>query len=497
MKRCLIAVTTMLLVASFGFGQGGKMQVNRDKEQALSIFEDNLSRVSPGFMSLREAARVQRDQAESLGGKGPSSNVIQLSAIDIGQLEDFPGFNRSDLCRLSYTVYPDVNEASNIYYYYPNRWHLHFEPDEGGYHFRIDYKASSGDSTGVLLMAQLTPGYDEQDVKFLGALLEEHLRSEPGNPGTPKLLPLPASIEASFHLSEGWDVEEVTILAVEPDTNTIHLSISADVPTKELVASTLIHEQLPGNVTLIPDVWGQEQTLENTLVGYAQIRLGDIAGGPALRWPRSDSGEYGEFVNEWPFDMRLDYLVYLYDNPRGGLELRGWDLGGQTIGPGDTARIPVARLNSEFSGDHSAGALFLAKLNPSEDVSRGVLDSHTGGVGLTPNETLVLDLMQADALFDQYSIYKIVVQVRSAHFDMEGREVVSKAYELDGSETTLEADTLWLWEDPSGADLYHYRIGVVTDDGTMHAGRSWNRPEDFSPYTINIGSTQVEAVLAE
>jgi hypothetical protein len=345
-------------------------------------------------------------------------------------------------------------------------------------------------------MAQLTPGYDEKDVEFLGALLEEHLRLEGINRGKPKLLPLPASIEASFHLSS-WDIEEVNILAVEPDTNTIHLSISADVPSKALVSSTLIHEELPGNVTLIPDDWGEEQTLTSPREGFAQIRLGDIAGGPALRWPPSTSGPHAEFVNEWPFDMRVDYLVYLFEKPGGGLELRGWDLGGQTLGPGDTARVPVEKLNFEFRGDKSAGGRFVAKLTPGAEASRAVLDGHTGGVGLMPNETLVLDLMQADALFDQYSIYKVVVQVRSAHFDMEGREVVNKTYELDGSEETLSVDTLWLWDDPSGSDLYQYRIGVVTTDGTMHAGQSWQRPEEFAPYTINIGSTQVEAVLAE
>jgi len=37
----------------------------------------------------------------------------------------------------------------------------------------------------------------------------------------------------------------------------------------------------------------------------------------------------------------------------------------------------------------------------------------------------------------------------------------------------------------------------VTTDGITHADENWRRPGSFLPYTINIGSELVEAVLAE
>ena len=449
------------------------------------------------FISMGQATQQQRDQAVSRGGQGPGAVALPLAdLVDIKQLSRFEGVGYGDLCRLSTNVYPDVNSDSGIYYYYPARWYLHFEPEEGGYHLRIEYKASSTGTNSVLLTAQLTPGYDQQDLAVLQAMLEEHLRSQGNQRVQPRLLPLPATPQAEFRLAS-WDIEEVTVNAIEPDTNTIHLSISADVPTKELVTSTLLHEGLPGSVTLVPDVWSDLQTLTSPVEGYAEIRLGDITGGPTVRWPRSTPGGQAEVVNGWPFDMRLSYLVYLLRDRDGGLRLRGWDLGDRVLAPGDTAKIPASALNMEFRSEAAVDARFVASLVRDEELGRSVIDSCTGGVGALPVENLVIDIMQPEALFDQYAIYRVAVEVRSAHFDPEGREVVTRSYVLDGAENPLTTDPLYLWEEPSGGDLYQYRVGVVTNDGVTHADEDWRRPGSFLPYTINIGSDVVEAVLAE
>lgn len=499
MRRCLVAFAAIVLFASpssgqdFGLQRAKKPPAKKKTEQSTYT----VLAIPHSFISTLEVSQAQREEAESRGGQGPSAMGIPLAdSINIGQLENFDGFGIGDLCRLSTTVYPDVNESSGIFYYYPERWHLHFEPDEGGYHLRIDYKASSGGSNNVLLTAQLTPGFDSKDVAFLGAMLEEYLRLEGRKDVRPRLLPLPVTPEAEFHLAS-WDIEEVTINAVEPDTDTIHLSISADVPTKELVMSTLIHEGLPGTVSLRPEVWGELQTLTSPVGGYAEIRLGDIAGGPALRWPRNASGTLVDFTNEWPFDMRLDYLVYLLRKPGGGLDLRGWDLGGKMLRPGDMARLATADLNNELRTDDAVDVRFVGRLIRDENAGRAVVESHTGGVGLLPTKDVVIRVADVDALFDQYSIYTIAVEVRSAHFDPEGREVVSNTYLVDGSEELVSVDTLHLWEDPSGDDLYQYRIGVVTTDGVVHSDRGWRRPEATFSDFIFVGSGLVEEVLAE
>lgn len=480
MKRCVVAILLVGLIA---------LPAAAQDIRALKLHGT--------FISKGQATQQQREEAVSRGGQGPAAVALPLGdLVTIAQLSRFEGIGYGDLCRLSTNVYPDVNPDSGIYYYYPARWYLHFEPEEGGYHLRIEYKASSSGSNSVLLTAQLTPGYDRHDLAVLQALLDEYLRSQGNQRVRPKLLPLPATPEAQFQLAS-WDIDEVTVNAIEPDTNTIHLSISADVPTKELVTSTLLHEGLPGSVTLMPDVWSDLQTLTSPVEGYAEIRLADITGGPTLRWPTTTSGGYAEIVNEWPFDMRLSYLVYLLRDRDGGLRLRGWGLGDRVLAPGDTAKIPASALNMEFRSDSAVDARFVASLVRDEELGRSVIDACTGGVGALPVENLIIDIMQPEALFAQYAIYRVAVEVRSAHFDPEGREIVTRTYVLDGAENPLTTDPLYLWEDSSGGDLYQYRVGVVTNDGVTHADQDWRRPGSFLPFTINIGSDAVEAVLAE
>jgi hypothetical protein len=90
----------------------------------------------------------------SRGGQGPAAVPLSLAnLVAIAQLDRFEVVELGDLCRLSTNVYPDVNSDSGIYYNYPARWYLHFEPEEGGYHLRIEYKASTTGSNSVLLTA--------------------------------------------------------------------------------------------------------------------------------------------------------------------------------------------------------------------------------------------------------------------------------------------------------------------------------------------------------
>ena len=110
-------------------------------------------------------------------------------------------------------------------------------------------------------------------------------------------------------------------------------------------------------------------------------------------------------------------------------------------------------------------------------------------------QDLTIDVIRAADLFDQYGIYKLAVEVQSAHFDPEGRQVESRTYQVDESSETVPADSLYLWED--SGDTYQYRVGVVTIDGTVHSDSGWRLPSPVLPYTITVGSKLIEEVLAE
>jgi hypothetical protein len=442
-----------------------------------------------------QAENETRQKVADLGGRGPGA-PIDLYAADLRQLDRFDGLDLRDLCRYSLTVYPDVNADSGIFYYRPHRYVLRFDPEEGGYFLHLDYKYGSEGTRNVLIQARLTPGADPVDKEILEAVLVTHLRAEGTSNPNPKLLLLPATPEAEFNLTD-WNVDQVTINGIDLDTGEIQLTLSADVPTKELVSNTISDQLgLSGHVRLTPLLFSDSQLTTGAIPLEANIRLADIASGPSMRFP--SSGGTIRVENEWPFAMRLKHLVYMVRENDGGLKLRGWNLlDDRPLQPNDTATLKLQDLNREVRSDSAIAPMFVASLERDLEIGRAVIESLTGGVGALPLMQLSIDVVQPETLYQQYSIYKVAVEVRSAHFDPEGRSVEGRTYEIDDSGDEVKSEPLYLWEDVAQGDLYQFRVGVVTTDGVLHMDRHWRPPNPMLKDTVTIGTNLVEEVLAQ
>ncbi len=446
------------------------------------------------FKPIEDVEDEARQEITDLGGHGPGEPWNLYELVDVQQLDRFSGLDLRDLCRYSLTVYPDMNPDSNIYYYRPHRYVLKFDPDEGGYFLRLDYKYGDAGARNVLMQARLTPGADRVDKEVLEALLVRYLRDEGEADPDPKLLLLPATPDAEFNLSD-WNIEQVTINGIDLDTGEIQLTLSADVPTKELVSNTISDRLgLTGWVRLTPLFFSDSQLTTGAIPLEANIRLADIASGPSMRFPRS--GSTIEVENRWPFAMELRHLVYLIEERDGDLKIRGWDLmDDEFLQPRDVATFKLKELNKEVRSENAIAPMFIASLDRDREVSRSVIESVTGGVGALPIMTVTIDVVQPDSLYEQYDIYKLAIEVRSAHFDPEGRNVESRSYQIDDSGELITTDPLYLWEEAGDGDVYQFRVGVITTDGVVHMDRSWRPP--ILKDTILIGTGMVEEVLGE
>ncbi|HSL17295.1 MAG TPA: hypothetical protein VLB51_05250 [Methylomirabilota bacterium] len=446
------------------------------------------------LMTQIEAADAQLDEVADRNGWGPMLPALNLASVGVEQIDEFDGVSLRDLCRYSLEVYPDANPDSRIFYYRPQAFALKFDPPD--YFMSVEYGAGDDGGANVIIQAQLTPGADRTDLEVLEALLRSYLKERGQQVSEPFLLPLPVTYEADFRL-QNWRIDEVTVNGVDPDTGEIQLTLSADVPTKELVVSTLGNANgINGSIRLNPIIIDPDrQNLTSLQAPVARIKLPDNLGGPSMRWRPPSSGVQSEFTNSWPFELRLDYLTYLIRNSDGSLRMGGWSLGGAVLGPGDTARVSTLKLNRELVSDDVVIATFVGDLQRDDDTVRRVVADCTGGVGALPVRRLAVEALDPGSLFDQYSIHKLVVEVRSAHFDPDGRVVESRSYDLDDSDERVLTDPLHLWDD--AGDLYHYRIVVITRDGAVHGDRTWRAPHPYLPDQILVGSTQVEEVLAE
>ncbi len=435
-----------------------------------------------------QTADRQSEESRKRQGRGPAAGAIAVGDLaTVRQLDRFPGVSLERLCRLSLTVYPDVNADSGIFYYRPRRFVLKFEPEEG-YYLNLDYKAKGRDEQSVLIQARLTPGFAQVDRVVLKALLMSALHRLGREVADPILLPLPATYEVSFNL-QNWEIESVTVNGVDPESGEIVLSLAASVPDATLVANTLGNlNGLVGSVELRPALISPSQSLTTPIQIPASIRLADIRSAP----PLTPADIVPRFRNPWPFDLRLSYLCYLAGNPASALEVRGWSLGDAVLHPGDTAELPAHALNAEL---RKSPAVVVADLDASREALDAVVQRLTGGVGSLPVATLNIEAV-GRGLFEQYNIHKIMVEVESTAFDPEGRTAESHLYVLTEDEPRVTSDPLYLAGEP-GPGLYRYRVGIITLDGQGHQDAAWRKPGAMLWNTITVGSKVVEEVLGQ
>lgn len=430
--------------------------------------------------------------------KGPSGPPIDLGALTpLDGLDGFPDVERlQDLSNLSLKVYADANSESNIYYYYPAGYFLGWDLDRR-YHLSLDYKFARDDGENVLIDARLSPGRVERDRELIRQLLSAHLRRSRdrelrARANHIQLFELPARYEVETDLSQ-LGAANLTVPGIDEVTREIALTIATDAPTRELLVKKLSDGLgVSGRVRILPEAVSPDTPALSPFLVSARLLLTDPAYA-STPWQRSAGREFSEFRNVHDFPVRLRYLCYLYRGRR-GLEVRGYRLGDSILGPADVARLPNTRITNQIDDSESVlRAWYVYSLVNDEDTRANVIARLTGGVSNVPVKQVAVEVVQPNALFEQYSLHKIVVLIRSRQFDPDGVELIEHGHELTLEASRVELAPLYLSD---GAELsYEYRLGVVTTTGEQLVETTWRGPSVLGD--ITIGSTQIEGVLGQ
>ncbi|MCG8455739.1 MAG: hypothetical protein MI919_05615 [Holophagales bacterium] len=451
----------------------------------------------PQLTQMRIATQADQQQAKDLDGKGPSvSEVIALGQSVAGSgAFDLP---LRQLVRLSPELIPDANAASGLYYYRPSRYFLRWTPNDG-YYLTIDYKFETEDGRNVLIDARLTPGPVQADLEILrsllGARLQSGSRPAPHGLDAIRLLPLPAGYEARFDW-RALDVPEaeVAVTGRDRDTGQLSLTLATDVGTREILLKKLGDVTgLPGEIVITPQQVTSDTPALTPFSVRAELRLADSEAYGLARW-RREPGEHTVFRNEHPFPVRLRYLAYLYRSGR-TVKLRGYDLGHVQLTAGARAHVPNAQIHRQIDAGGTLGAWYVYDLRNEETARDALIEALSGGVADVPVKRLAVQVVGGAALFEQYSLFKIVVRVESPFFDPEGERLLSKSYELDPETPRLDLAPLYVPED-HGGPLYTYRLALVTTSGEVVEDQADRSSASSLIDDILIGSSQVEDLLA-
>jgi len=463
-----------------------------------------LKAYKPGLVTIEQAAQADQQEAIDRSGEGPMEAPIPLATLlNIRGLSDF-GIDLTSIANLSLQVYPDKNQDSGIFYYRPQQYFLHWTPEDQ-YYLSVDYKPEQASDKNVVIDALLTPGSVQDDVQVLRRLLMVYLRSQPsysrldaGIINQLVVLPLPARYEAMFDWrGYGVDSEDISVTGVDPDSRQFGIQIVTDVATKELLLGKLADPSgLSGDVRILPQEVTSAQPALSPFTVRARLKLADNEAYTRAPWRRS-GGEFSTFTNDYEFPLRLQHLTYLIEES-GALKLRGYDLGGQELLPGDVAKIANEKVTDQIGSSAVVRSWYSYSLRNDEAYRDAIISSLTGGVGAIPVTDVDIQVVRSSELFEQYNMFKIIVVVRSEYFDPnpDSDGMLEKGYEFADDTDRLAVAPLYKPE-ASTLPLYEYKIGVITNDGSSHQDAEWRQTSTGFGSGIFIGSNQIEEVLAE
>ena len=461
----------------------------------------DMSRLKQNTIDMSKLKEDDEEEIANLNGLGPAAEVIRLDdLIEFTNYQRF-GLDPRRISSYSMRIYPDANPDSQVYYYLPDRFFIEWNPDDG-YYLNIDHKPLRGDSDkNVEFVARLTPsvGLGYGDYNMLRKLLLFHLRADGKPTDKMQLRPMTASYVPVFDLSaDDIGEEDISLTGVDPDTRELVVSIAADLLAKEVLVkkpSGLVG--ITGTMNIVPvQVPDEHDHLPPATTAESNLRFCDSEAYARTYWVRSEGEEHTTFVNNHPFEIKLKYLVYLYPSGR-RIDVRGYDLGPVQLMPGDVARIPNAMIHSQIDSEQTIAAWYEYTFECNEDDLARVVESVTGGVGSLSAMNVNIDVIEADRFFTDYQIYKLIVAFRSPYLDPEGKEVITRNFELSATDSKAEAQLFLRGDAVMGAALYQYKITIVTTGGTVYQDEDWRPAVEGMIETIFIGADQIDDLMSQ
>jgi hypothetical protein len=504
MKRKNIILVLSLVIAIILSGNPAVAQVKTTDKRVLltnrkSYKKIDSTKINKDMQTMSGVNLMVVANIKQLNGQGPSPVPIPLGESLPWQGLDQFNIDAQSIISLSLSVYRDVVKGSFIFYYVPARYNIKWNPEDG-YYMSISYaKESDNAQQNTLLQARMTPGVRNSDHQLLKELIKVYLRNSGESSSKVILQPLPANYVPFFDIPSVGD-EGVILTGINPDNRELVISITTDEATKELLVDQLGNVVgLAGNIVLEPEkVTENQPDMSNKFID-ANLKFCDNNAYARKLWEGDLSDPHSFFTNQHPLPVQLKFLCYLYSSGT-NLEVRGYDLGNQTLAPDQRARIDNSVISKEIASDKSLIAWYEYSLDCDSSSLNSLVQNLTGGVGSVPTQQLGLKMIQAQDTFEQYGINLVVVTLRSRYFDPDGEEVILNSYELTIDNTDINCAPLFLWDEQAKSgdiDLYEFKITLVTNTGDVYEDPQWRSPKGISAAgKLYIGATIIESLLA-
>lgn len=483
--------------------QAHSLQINQPKTQEPAISKNPPTATNTNFRTIHQNAKLanppkkdqqfliakplliplqlNKEQIEK-GAKGPGKTAIVLWD-EIHSDVDFD-YGENQMSNISTDIFPDQNENSGYYYYYPSSYKLVWNKDES-YQLNILYGSGSGEESGkVRLFAKLSPKIGTKEKRMVETLVKEYTTTH--NLKFEKLVPIPLQqepkIDLAGQLSSLYDIPSENVTAAvtgifepidiawpmstknaddlmvglkEIDLNgTLQLTPQGETPTMNIpVTISLDNENVLGRIELTQNVWRTKN-----------------------------------WKNEKPFPVRLKYIhaLFLNKEEKGGTKpyIYSWSLNDT-----DVPVLASVKFNSTTIPrlvDTKAQKIWVEYSVPNCSACKdNVINSLTGGTTAARERKIEV----SSYIKDDIGAHVIEITVRSLFADPKGEQIIEMpSVKLKEDFETYSISPLFV---PEGKRAeYEYKIKIVTDDEIYRS--DWIYSDELS---IDLNKSTIKKAL--
>ncbi len=410
-------------------------------------------------------------------GPDPSTALDLVDMVDdeavISDLEEVAGWN-------PHLLFQD-SAVPTLFYYIPRELRLVY--DSSGYNLRVQYNSIQGAEQGsVLITMEIKAPYHSGDVKVLEKILKSNWD--------------PAS-----------EVRALPAFGAQADLETITAGFGLDAGQLHLTSPSTLRQACSLVINVTPD---QAEALiaqmsSTGVSGNLNVPVGErpVSIPVILAFDRF-SGEVLEGLKEWQNGKKVDRLINLalfpvriksvnaFVSQGNSLKLRSKSLKKSVvIKPRGAKPFRLPSVSKLFGHSVVMAWLDTEIISDCKSCRKHIDKMVRSGIGTSPMETVTFEAIPD--VFDQYNLYKLIVEVKSRFFSANGDYEEVREMEITPDSSKSASVNLYI---PPGMQKsrFQYRLRVISADGREILQDSW---QPGTSTHIYLGSYQLRPVLGE
>ena len=406
------------------------------------------------------------------GALGPGNSAISLWDEIMSDVNF--DFGNNSITNINTDIFPDKNDQSGYYYYFPASYNLRWDKDEF-YNLKILYGSASETESGqVNMFVQLTPGIGTQEKAMVKELVKEYASAN--KLPFEKLLPVPLSsipeVDLSGQLSSLYSIPVDKVSAtVTGIFDPVDIAWPMNTKNADDLMVGLKEVDLSGGLKLVPQGEMPEINIPINISLDDEQVLGRIELKKSI-WRNSD------WKNEMPFPVKLKYIhaLILNKNKNGSTVpfIYSWDLGDKEVPVMATVKIKSAGIPKIV--DNKARRIWIEySVPPCIACKDKIINELTGGTTTAREQKIEV----VSYVNERTNAYVIEVKVRSKFADTKGQTII----EMPALKVLEDGETYFIGPlyVPEGEKLeYEYRIKLVTDEEVFQS--KWIYSSESSLY---------------